>query len=78
MPSYLTKITDQVIALISDEHSRKLVWLDDKDDDAIINMDEDGYDRMFTYEVSKTNEREENITMEKGVEVGVRSIFSNN
>ncbi|RPD81278.1 hypothetical protein L226DRAFT_549908 [Lentinus tigrinus ALCF2SS1-7] len=58
---YLTKITDQVVCLLSDEHAQTIVWRDEvqsEDED----MDDDDDDRLFAFEVSKTNEQEEGIT----------------
>jgi hypothetical protein len=66
--SYLTQIADQVVVLISDNHCRNLVWSDLTDDDPMI-LDEDGSDRLFNFEVSKTNDQEENVAMVPGFKV---------
>ncbi len=66
---YLTKITDQIIALISEEHGKKLVWTEDKEGDSAETFDEVEFDRMYTYEVSKMNEREEDVTILEGFSV---------
>ncbi|KAG0697668.1 hypothetical protein DFH29DRAFT_140617 [Suillus ampliporus] len=60
---YLTKMCDQVTALVSPEHSRSIVWSEQEDDDALteIEEDQDGSDRMFTFEVTKTTEQEETV-----------------
>ncbi|KAG2051772.1 hypothetical protein BDR06DRAFT_958570 [Suillus hirtellus] len=64
---YLTTICDQVMALISPEHARSVVWSGQESEDT-MEMDEnqDEYDRMFTFEVTKTNEQEEAIKPRPG------------
>lgn len=74
---YLTKITDHIVCLISEEHGKKLV-LDvggDDDDDMDIDKDDDG-DRMFAFEVSKTNEQDENVVLYKGFDVSLARMCS--
>lgn len=64
---YLTTICDQVVALISPEHARSIVWSGQEGKDTIeIDQDQDEYDRMFTFEVRKTNEQEEAIKPRPG------------
>lgn len=67
---YLTTICDQVMALISPEHARSVVWSGQEGEDT-MEMDEnqDEYDRMFTFEVRKTNEQEEAIKPRPGFKV---------
>jgi len=62
---YLTKISDQVVALICEEDASKIVWMEEPDAD-IADLDEDESDRMFTFEVAKTHEQEENATVRPG------------
>ena len=62
---YLTKITDQVIALISEEHASSIIWKEDSED-YVMDVDETEVDRLFTFEVSKTNEKEENVSSSAG------------
>jgi hypothetical protein len=66
-PSYLTKLCDQVLCLISPEHADKLVWQTSSDQDA--SEDDEDSDRLFSFEVSKTNEQEESVTWRVGFEV---------
>jgi hypothetical protein len=67
---YLTTICDQVMALISPEHAHSVVCSGQEDED-ITEMDEnqDEYDRMFAFEVRKTNEQEEAIKPRPGFKV---------
>ncbi|KAG8900444.1 hypothetical protein FRB99_006040 [Tulasnella sp. 403] len=61
---YLTRLTDQVRALISPEHSSTLTWkyVENKSDDDLDN-------RFFKFEVAKTNEQEEDVAIREGFKV---------
>ncbi|KAJ7210563.1 hypothetical protein GGX14DRAFT_451174 [Mycena pura] len=61
---YLTKISDQVACLISPEHARAIVWSDEPEDIS-MDLDEES-DRLFTFEVAKTNEQDEDVTVRPG------------
>ncbi|KAJ7289087.1 hypothetical protein C8J57DRAFT_1459186 [Mycena rebaudengoi] len=61
---YLTKICDQVTCLISPEHARAIVWTEEEEP-ALMDIDE-GSDRLFTFQVAKTNEQEEGVTVRPG------------
>ncbi|KAJ7246483.1 hypothetical protein C8J57DRAFT_1360578 [Mycena rebaudengoi] len=61
---YLTKISDQVACLISPEHARAIVW-NEETEDLPMDTDEES-DRLFTFEVAKTNEQEENVEARPG------------
>ncbi|KIJ05810.1 hypothetical protein PAXINDRAFT_20962 [Paxillus involutus ATCC 200175] len=64
---YLTKMCDQVVALISSEHARTIVWNEnDEDDNDGMEVDQDESDRMFTFEVAQTNDQEESVTVREG------------
>ena len=65
---YLSKIADQVVCLMSDEHAEAVVWRQDDVDSDSDSLD-DETDRLFAFEVSKTNEQEENVTAQPGFEV---------
>jgi hypothetical protein len=69
---YLTKITDQVVALISSEHSKTLCWSHDEvpKDEEMVTENETS-DRMFTFEVTKTRQQEENVVSRPGFNVNV-------
>ncbi|CAL1701264.1 unnamed protein product [Somion occarium] len=62
---FLTKIADQIIALISDEDASKIVWRDTSHDTP-VDADDDEIDRLFTFQVAKTNEQEENVSIRPG------------
>lgn len=47
----------------------------DDDDDMDIDKDDDG-DRMFAFEVSKTNEQDENVVLYKGFDVSLPRMCS--
>ena len=68
MNRYLTKLCDQLVCLLSAEHSQAIVWGDEVDDpdDASVDVVEDDSDRLFDFMVAKTNEQEENVTARLG------------
>lgn len=68
MNRYLTKLCDQLVCLLSAEHSQAIVWGDEVDDpdDASADVVEDDSDRLFDFMVAKTNEQEENVTARLG------------
>ena len=69
---FLTKLCDQVVALISDQHSEKLVF---KSDTEHVDVDfgdssaVDNFDRLFHFEVQQTRQQEESATVSKGFKV---------
>lgn len=73
---YLTKICAQVVALISDEDASKIVWKettsrkDSEEEVDPIDRDIQDVDRFFSFEVAKTKEQEENVTVRPGFTVG--------
>lgn len=69
---YLTKICDQVMCLISDEDASKIVWGSSIHQDLQeVNGSDDEGDRLFTFQVAKTNEQEENVSVKEGFTVGL-------
>ncbi|PAV19468.1 hypothetical protein PNOK_0440200 [Pyrrhoderma noxium] len=71
---YLSKITDQMIGLLSEEHLRSLVWDEaenkTKDDECdIMDSEWDDTDRLFTFEVQKASEQEENVNFYEGFSI---------
>jgi len=66
---YLTKLCDQVVALLSAEHTASIVWGEDDDNDEPMDVDAGDDDRLFTYEVAKRNEQEESASSRPGFQV---------
>lgn len=66
---YLTKICDQVVALLSAEQSASIVWNDDDSGTKSADMAVGESDRLFTFEVAKTNEQEEGAVSRPGFQV---------
>jgi len=66
---YLTKICDQVVALLSAEHSATIVWGDEDDEDENMDADAGNDDRLYTFEVAKRNEQEESASSRPGFQV---------
>lgn len=62
---------DQVVVLLSPEYSASIVWHDDENNSESGDLYSDDTDRMFTFEVSKTNEQEENAVVRPGFQVSV-------
>lgn len=70
--SYLSKLADQTMILVSPEHSQTLVWNQDDEDMSIAEEAEEyveRIDRMFAFEVAKTKEEEEGILPKPGFTV---------
>ena len=63
---YLTKITDQIAVFISKEHCAKLVWSDKPEKNEFNPIDEEESDRLFSFEVKKANEQEEDVKLREG------------
>jgi len=68
-PHNPTKIYDQVVALLSVEHSASIVRGDNGDDDESMDVDAGDDNRLFTYEVAKRNEQEESASSRAGFQV---------
>lgn len=47
-----------------------MVWSEDSEETDTMDVDDDEDDRLFTFEVAKTNEQEENVTPRPGFKVG--------
>ncbi|KAG8900671.1 hypothetical protein FRB99_005822, partial [Tulasnella sp. 403] len=79
---YLTRLADQVRALISPEHSSALAWKDiesesDSPESDSDDSDDDFHDRFFKFEVAKTNEQEEDVAIREGFKVSHPAISTN-
>ena len=60
---------DQVVALLSPEQSASIVWNEQESDTESIDTDVRDYDRLFAFEVAKTNEQEESAAVRPGFQV---------
>ncbi|KAI9455179.1 hypothetical protein BJY52DRAFT_1224795, partial [Lactarius psammicola] len=74
---YLTKMCDQVVALMSADHSASIVWNDEDRDSVSVDMDSGDSERLFTFEVAKTNEQEESAVSRPGFQMNSRVIVPN-
>ncbi|KAG8833322.1 hypothetical protein FRC17_010897 [Serendipita sp. 399] len=67
---YLTKLCDQIVCLVSDEHSENLIWKDNEEHRDEDDVEEpgslDAFDRVYTFSVEQTNEEEESIATKEG------------
>ncbi|KAF7308315.1 VWFA domain-containing protein [Mycena chlorophos] len=63
---YLTQISDQTVCLISPEHARSVVWNDEPEEAGLVDFEDEAADRMFAFEVAKTNEQEEDVSVRSG------------
>ena len=71
MSRYLTKLCDQLVCLLSAEHSQAIVWGAGVDDlvDASLELENDDSDRLFNFKVAKRHEQEENVIARQGFQV---------
>ena len=60
---------DQVVALLSAEHSASIVWGDEDSDTESVDSDTGDDSRLFLYEVAQRNEQEENAVSRPGFQV---------
>jgi hypothetical protein len=60
---------DQVVALLSVDHSASRVWNDEDSVSVSMDTDSDDAERLFTFEVAKTNEQEESAVSRPGFQV---------
>jgi hypothetical protein len=70
------KICDQVVALLSAEHTASIVWGDEDNDTESMDIDAGDEDRLFTYEVAKRNEQEESAVSRPSFQVNLSPIGS--
>ena len=68
---YLTKIADQVVCLMSKDHASAIVWRQEESFDDDGSIDDDETDRLFAFEVSKTNEQDEGVQSRPGFQVSI-------
>lgn len=60
-----------MFSLISSEHAKKIVW-SEEEEPCSADAANDESDRLFTFEVAKTNEQEETVTVRPGFQVGLQ------
>lgn len=74
---FLTKLCDQVLALVSAEHEEKLLLENDdagSENDLETNLAEDS-DRLFQFEVQQTIQQEETASAGEGFKVLITMVF---
>ena len=69
---------DQVVALLSPDHFTSIVWNDEggESDSNSEDIDAGDSERLFTFEVAKTNEQEESAISRPGFQVRLTLFFS--
>lgn len=60
---------DQIIVLLSLEHSASIIWDNEDSDSESVDLDTGNTDRLFTFEVSKRNEQEESAVARPAFQV---------
>lgn len=60
---------DQIIVLLSLEHSASMIWDNEDSDSESVDLDTGNTDRLFTFEVSKRNEQEESAVTRPAFQV---------
>jgi hypothetical protein len=68
---YLTKLSDQVISLMSEQHSDAIVWGEDQSGKAPWKKKPSTRDRVYNFKVQKTKEQEESVSMHEGFKVRI-------
>ena len=77
LPRYLSKLCDQLVCLLSSEHSIAIAWGDDDDgadtegddddsDGTSTDSEKDESNRFYHFEVAKTKDQEENVVVREG------------
>ncbi|KAL4072279.1 hypothetical protein J3A83DRAFT_4092477 [Scleroderma citrinum] len=63
---YLTKMCDQIVSLMSSEHSQSIIWNEGDDDDNGSRDEDDEGGRIITCVVDRTTEQEESVQVRQG------------
>ena len=68
---YLTKLCDQIVCLMSLEHSQAIMWGDEPEDHYDISTVSvgGGSNRVYSFVVAKTNDKEEDVVARPGFTV---------
>ena len=74
---YLTKLADQVMCLMSKEHSDAIVWndLDPEEAGKSASKKAASHNRLYTFAVQKTKEQEETVSIHDGYQVRCFSFY---
>lgn len=70
MCRYLTKLCDQLICLISTEHSELIMWGDEADYGG-QDSENDESEQLFDFTLATTNKQEENVVARQGFTVSI-------
>ena len=68
---YLTKLCDQIVCLMSSKHSQAIMWgdeLEDRHDISTVSVG-GGSNRVYSFVVAKTNDKEEDVVARPGFTV---------
>ena len=68
---------DQIVALMSSEHSQSIIWSEGKDNDNDSSDEDDEESRITNFVVDRTTSREESIQVRGGFEVCATNFFTN-
>jgi hypothetical protein len=68
---------DQVVVLLYPKYSASIVWDNDENGSKSVDIYTDNADRMFTFEVQKRNEQEENAVVHPGFQVSISFVMEN-
>ena len=60
---------DQIVALLSSEHSRSIIWNEGEDDDNDSRDEDDESGRIINCVVDRTTEQEESVQVREGFKV---------
>ncbi|KAF8306094.1 hypothetical protein DL93DRAFT_2232719 [Clavulina sp. PMI_390] len=71
---YLTKLADQIISLMSKEHSDAIIWDEEKEENPTKKKAAVTHDRLYTFAIEKTKEQEESVTKHDGFRIPVPAL----
>ncbi|PPQ72320.1 hypothetical protein CVT26_007277 [Gymnopilus dilepis] len=77
---YLNKIADQILCLVPPDILKTIVWTDEEEEetDMDIEIEDDCHDRLFSFEVSKTTEQAESVSVRDGFQITFSKNISQN
>jgi len=68
---------DQIVALMSSEHSQSIIWNEGEDDDNDYRDEDDEGGRIINCIVDRTTEQEESVQVREGFKVCVPNLSTN-